>query len=94
MANDRHTSDGGRAQRDAALQVIAQHIAAALGAVRLWSLSLHDERADVLWTSDNSLGPEEHGAVRAALDLSGYDGGSTTRRDSNLGVGTHDEVID
>lgn len=87
MANDRHTSDGGRAQRDAALQVIAQHIAAALGAVRLWSLSLHDERADVLWTSDNSLGPEEHGAVRAALDLSGYDGGSTTRRDSNLGVG-------
>jgi len=87
MANNLNASDGGRAQRDAALQVIAQHIAAALGAVRLWSLSLHDERADVLWTSDNSLGPEEHAAVRAALDLSGYDGGNTTRRDSNLGVG-------
>ena len=87
MANDRNAADGGRAHRDAALQVIAQHIATALGAVRLWSLSLHDERADVLWTSDNSLGPEEYGAVRAALDLSGYDGGSTTRRDSNLGVG-------
>jgi EAL domain-containing protein (putative c-di-GMP-specific phosphodiesterase class I) len=87
MANDRHTSDGGRGQRDAALQVIAQHIAAALGAVRLWSLSLHDERADVLWTSDNSLGPEEHGAVSAALELGGYDWGSTARRDSNLGVG-------
>jgi EAL domain-containing protein (putative c-di-GMP-specific phosphodiesterase class I) len=87
MANDRNTSDSGRAQRDAALQVIAQHIAAALGAVRLWSLSLHDERADVLWASDNSLGPEEHGAVSAALELGGYDGGSTTRRDSNLGVG-------
>jgi len=87
MANDRNTADGGRAQRDAALQVIAQHIATALGAVRLWSLSLHDERADVLWTSDNSLGPEEHAAVSAALELGGYDMGGTTRRDSNLGVG-------
>jgi EAL domain-containing protein (putative c-di-GMP-specific phosphodiesterase class I) len=87
MVNDRNTSDGGRAQRDAALQVIAQHIATALGAVRLWSLSLHDERADVLWTSDISLGPEEHAAVSAALELGGYEGGSTTRRDSNLGDG-------
>jgi len=87
MANDRNTADGGRTQRDAALQVIAQHIATALGAVRLWSLSLHDERAEVLWTSDNSLGPEEHAAVSAALELGGYDMGGTTRRDSNLGDG-------
>ncbi len=87
MTNDRTTLDGGRAQRDAALQVIAQHIATALGAVRLWSLSLHDERADVLWSTDNSLGPEEHSAVHAALELAGYEGGSFIRRDSNLGVG-------
>lgn len=87
MANDRDTADGGRAQRDAALQVIAQHIATALGAVRLWNLSLHDERGDVLWTSDNSLGPEEHAAVSAALELGGNDAGSTARRDSNLGDG-------
>jgi EAL domain-containing protein (putative c-di-GMP-specific phosphodiesterase class I) len=87
MANDRNTADGGRAQRDAALQVIAQHIATALGAVRLWSLSLHDERGDVLWTSENSLGPEEHAAVSAALELGGNDMSSTARRDSNLGDG-------
>lgn len=87
MANEGESSDGGRAQKDEALQAIAQQIATAMGAVRLWSLTLHDERADTLWTTDRPLGPEERAAVSMALEIGGYDVGGTTRRESDLGHG-------
>ncbi len=52
-----------------ALEAIAGRILGALSAVRVWSLSLHDEHADVLWLNEGVLGPDEHEAVRASLEV-------------------------
>ncbi|HUI60368.1 MAG TPA: EAL domain-containing protein [Steroidobacteraceae bacterium] len=41
---------------------------AALPPLRLHSVSLYDDQANVLWLSEGALGPDEHGAVMGALE--------------------------
>lgn len=58
----------------------------ALKAVRVWSLSLHDEHADVLWLNESVMGPDEHEAVRASLEIFAGEG-APTRHEHDLGDG-------
>src|SRR5579884_2328492 len=41
---------------------------AALPPLRLHSVSLYDEQANVLWLSEGALGPDEHNLVLEAMD--------------------------
>ncbi len=41
---------------------------AAVEPARVHAVSLHDERGDVLWLSESSMGPDEHNAVREAIE--------------------------
>jgi EAL domain-containing protein (putative c-di-GMP-specific phosphodiesterase class I) len=41
---------------------------AALEPARSHAISLHDEHGDVLWLSEGSMGPDEHNAVREAME--------------------------
>jgi EAL domain-containing protein (putative c-di-GMP-specific phosphodiesterase class I) len=47
---------------------VCQRVRAALEPARAHAVSLHDEHGDVLWLSESSMGPDEHNAVREALD--------------------------
>jgi EAL domain-containing protein (putative c-di-GMP-specific phosphodiesterase class I) len=47
---------------------VCQKVRAALEPARAHAVSLHDEQGDVLWLSESSMGPDEHNAVREALD--------------------------
>lgn len=47
---------------------VCQKVRAALDPTRVHAVSLHDEHADVLWLSESSMGPDEHNAVRDALE--------------------------
>jgi len=47
---------------------VCQRVRAAVEPARAHAVSLHDERGDVLWLSESSMGPDEHNAVREALD--------------------------
>ena len=47
---------------------VCQKVRAALEPARAHAVSLHDEHGDVLWLSESSMGPDEHNAVREALD--------------------------
>jgi EAL domain-containing protein (putative c-di-GMP-specific phosphodiesterase class I) len=46
---------------------------AALPPLRLHSVSLYDEQANVLWLSEGALGPDEHNVVVEAIDALGND---------------------
>ena len=46
---------------------------AALPPLRLHSVSLYDEQANVLWLSEGALGPDEHKVVVEAIDALGND---------------------
>jgi EAL domain-containing protein (putative c-di-GMP-specific phosphodiesterase class I) len=46
---------------------------AALPPIRLHSVSLYDEQANVLWLSEGALGPDEHNLVVEAIDALGND---------------------
>ena len=46
---------------------------AALPPLRLHSVSLYDEEANVLWLSEGALGPDEHNVVVEAIDALGRD---------------------
>src|SRR5256885_12941993 len=46
---------------------------AALPPLRLHSVSLYDEQANVLWLSEGALGPDEHNVVMEAIDVLGSD---------------------
>lgn len=46
---------------------------AALPPMRLHSVSLYDEEANVLWLSEGALGPDEHNVVVEAIDALGTD---------------------
>jgi EAL domain-containing protein (putative c-di-GMP-specific phosphodiesterase class I) len=46
---------------------------AALPPLRLHSVSLYDEQANVLWLSEGALGPDEHNVVVEAIDALGSD---------------------
>jgi EAL domain-containing protein (putative c-di-GMP-specific phosphodiesterase class I) len=46
---------------------IGEALKQALSGNRLQSISLHDERGDVLWLDEGALGPDEHGLVLDAV---------------------------
>jgi EAL domain-containing protein (putative c-di-GMP-specific phosphodiesterase class I) len=47
---------------------VCQKVRAAVEPARAQAVSLHDEHGDVLWLSESSMGPDEHNAVREAID--------------------------
>jgi len=49
-------------------EAVCQRIRAAVEPARAHAVSLHNESGDVLWLSESSMGPDEHNAVREALD--------------------------
>ncbi len=68
------------------LEAIAQQLLSALGNVRVASLSFHDEDADVVWLTESVLGPDEHEAVRASIEI--FTGeGAPVRHEYDLGDG-------
>lgn len=68
------------------LEAIAQRLVAALGNVRIASISFHEEDADVVWLTESVLGPDEHEAVRASIEI--FTGeGAPVRHEYDLGDG-------
>src|SRR5580693_6887852 len=47
---------------------VCQKVRTAFEPARAHAVSLHDEKGDVLWLSESSMGPDEHNAVREALE--------------------------
>jgi len=47
---------------------VCQNVRAALEPARAHAISLHDSLGDVLWLSEGSMGPDEHNAVREAIE--------------------------
>lgn len=72
--------------RSAELESIARRMLATITNARVWSLSLHDEHADVLWLNESVLGPDEHEAVRASLEVFAGEG-APGRHEHDLGDG-------
>ncbi len=64
-------SHGAPADALADYDAVCGRFRAALEPARAHSISLHDEHGEVLWLSEGSLGPDEHDAVRQALDAFG-----------------------
>ena len=58
------TTDGPLVDFDA----VCQKVRAALEPARAHAVSLHDEHGEVLWLSESSMGPDEHNAVREAVE--------------------------
>ncbi len=58
-------TDGPRVDFDA----VCQQVRAAVEPARAQAVSLHDERGDVLWLSESSMGPDEHNAVKEAMEV-------------------------
>jgi EAL domain-containing protein (putative c-di-GMP-specific phosphodiesterase class I) len=59
-----YSADGALVDYDA----VCQKVRAAIEPARAYAVSLHDEHGDVLWLSESSMGPDEHNAVREALE--------------------------
>jgi len=55
---------------------VCQKVRAAVEPARAHAVSLHDENGDVLWLSESSMGPDEHNAVREALESFAHIGSS------------------
>ncbi|HEX4243726.1 MAG TPA: EAL domain-containing protein [Steroidobacteraceae bacterium] len=47
---------------------VCQKVRAAAEPARVHAVSLHDEFGEVLWLTESSMGPDEHGAVRAGIE--------------------------
>jgi EAL domain-containing protein (putative c-di-GMP-specific phosphodiesterase class I) len=47
---------------------VCQKVRAAVEPARAHAVSLHDEKGDVLWLSESTMGPDEHNAVREAVE--------------------------
>ncbi len=47
---------------------VCQKVRAAVEPARAHAVSLHDEHGDLLWLSESSMGPDEHNAVREAIE--------------------------
>jgi EAL domain-containing protein (putative c-di-GMP-specific phosphodiesterase class I) len=58
-------TDGELVNYDAA----CQRVRAAMEPARAHAVSLHDERGEILWLTESSMGPDEHNAVREAMDV-------------------------
>ncbi len=57
-------SDGAPVDYDA----VCQKVRAAVEPARAQAVSLHDGQGDLLWLSESSMGPDEHNAVRDAVE--------------------------
>src|SRR6202047_59101 len=57
----------------ATAESLGWQLRAALPPLRLHSVSLYDEQANVLWLSEGALGPDEHNVVVEAIDALGSD---------------------
>src|SRR6202011_5049516 len=55
---------------------VCQKVRAAVEPARAHAVSLHDEHGDVLWLSESSMGPDEHNAVREAVEAFSRPGGT------------------
>ena len=55
---------------------VCQKVRAAVEPARAHAVSLHDEQGDVLWLSESSMGPDEHNAVREAIETFSHPGAS------------------
>ena len=55
---------------------VCQQVRAAVEPARAHAVSLHDEHGDVLWLSESSMGPDEHNAVREAVEAFSKPGGT------------------
>jgi EAL domain-containing protein (putative c-di-GMP-specific phosphodiesterase class I) len=55
---------------------VCQKLRAAVEPARAHAISLHDEHGDMLWLSESSMGPDEHNAVREAVEAFSSPGGS------------------
>jgi len=51
------------------LDAVCQRVRTALEPARAHAISLHDENGEVLWMSESSMGPDEHNAVREAIEM-------------------------
>ena len=47
---------------------VCQQVRTAIEPARAHAISLHDENGDLLWLSESSIGPDEHNAVREAME--------------------------
>ena len=47
---------------------VCQKVRAAVEPARAHAVSLHDAKGDILWLSESSMGPDEHNAVREAVE--------------------------
>src|ERR1700681_2960567 len=47
---------------------VCQKVRTAVEPARAHAVSLHDQHGDVLWLSESSMGPDEHNAVREAVE--------------------------
>jgi EAL domain-containing protein (putative c-di-GMP-specific phosphodiesterase class I) len=54
---------------------VCQKVRAAVEPARAYAVSLHDQGGDVLWLSESSMGPDEHNAVREAIEAFSNPGG-------------------
>src|SRR4029077_14231214 len=54
---------------------VCQKVRAALEPARAHAISLHDAHGDLLWLSESSMGPDEHNAVREAIEAFSDTGG-------------------
>ena len=54
---------------------VCQKLRAAVEPARAHAVSLHDEHGDLLWLSESSMGPDEHNAVREAIEAFSNAGG-------------------
>jgi len=54
---------------------VCQKVRAAVEPARAHAVSLHDEHGDLLWLSESSMGPDEHNAVREAIEAFSKPGG-------------------
>jgi EAL domain-containing protein (putative c-di-GMP-specific phosphodiesterase class I) len=64
QGNPLTATDGALVNYDA----VCQRVRAAMEPARAHAVSLHDERGDILWLTESSMGPDEHNAVREAMD--------------------------
>jgi EAL domain-containing protein (putative c-di-GMP-specific phosphodiesterase class I) len=65
---------------------ICHSVRTALEPARVHAVSLHDENGELLWLTESSMGPDEHGAVHAALEAFSKPAGPTLL-DFDLGDG-------
>ena len=47
---------------------VCQKVREAVEPARVYAVSLHDNKGDVLWLTESSMGPDEHNAVREAFE--------------------------